>query len=357
VLQNLEECASAGKALGCTADLDSLQAPLETLLASTAGLRAQRLAHGHVLECHGDLHARNIVRCGPRLVAFDCLEFDPVLRWIDVADEIAFLLADLEMRQRPLHAQAFLNGYLTENGDYQSCSLLPLFRAHRALVRAKITALTGTDAGVPSAEAGAARRRYEMYVDTARRTVAPHQPILVLMCGLSGSGKTWLAQRLAPALAAVHLRSDIERKRLAGLSATDQSASPVGAGLYSHDATLKVYDRLAECATDTLQGGYTTIVDATFGRAEDRGRFRDLAVALGVRTGVVYCHAPRGVLRRRLLERRHDDASEADLAVLSWQEERFEAPASSEGLAVLEGRSADRTAIETLVALISALRA
>lgn len=358
VLQNLEECASAGKALGCTADLGALQAPLETLLASTALLRARRRAHRHVRECHGDLHARNIVRYGTRLVGFDCLEFDPALRWIDVADEIAFLLADLEARQRPLHAQAFLNGYLTESGDYQGCALLPLFRAHRALVRAKITALTGTDAGAGSAEAGAARRQYETYVGAARGMVPPPRPILVLMCGLSGSGKTWLAQRLAPALAAAHLRSDVERKRLAGLSATDHSESSVGAGLYSHDATLRVYDRLAECATDTLQGGYTTIVDATFGRAEDRSRFRGLAVALGVRTGVVYCHERRRILKHRLLERqrRADDASEADLAVLSWQERRFEVPTSSEGLVVLEGRSPDAAAIETLVALICALR-
>lgn len=359
VLQNLEECARAGKALRWTADLGALQAPLETLLASTALRRAQRRPQGRVRECHGDLHARNIVRYGTRLVAFDCLEFDPALRWIDIADEIAFLLADLEVRRRPLHAQAFLNGYLTESGDYQGCALLPLFKTHRALVRATITALTAADGGTPSADIGAARHQYEAYVDGAWRFAAPPPPILVLMCGLSGSGKTWLAQRLAPALAAVHLRSDIERKRLAGLAPTDRSASPVGSGLYSRDATLKVYDRLAECAADTLRGGCTTVVDATFGRAQDRLRFRDVATPLGVRTCVVYCQERRQVLKNRLLERqrRHDDASEADLAVLRWQEERFEVPASSEGLVVLQGRRTDAAAIEALVALIVALRA
>jgi uncharacterized protein len=358
VRRNLEECVRAGHACGWNAELGALQASLETLLASTAPRRSQRLAHGRVRECHGDLHARNIVRSGTRLVAFDCLEFDPALRWIDVADEIAFLLADLEARQRPLHAQAFLNGYLTESGDYEGCVLLPSFKAHRALVRAKITALTAADGATPSTDFGVARRQYEAYLEGARRSVAPPRPILVLMCGLSGSGKSWLAERLAPALAAVHLRSDIERKRLAGLSATQRSTSSVGTGLYSDDATVRVYDRLAKCAADTLQGGYPTIVDATFGRAENRLHFRDLATPLGVRTCVVYCHAPRPILKQRLLERqqRQNDASDADLAVLNWQEERFETPVSSEGLVILEGRTA-APAIEATVALINALRA
>ena len=291
ILRNVEECSEAGKILGSIHDLHLLQVALGALAEATLSLRCQRRADGRVRECHGDLHTGNIVRYGARLLAFDSLEFDPAFRWIDVADEISFLL-DLLARQYPLHAQAFLAGYLTESGDYQACALLPLFTAHRALVRAKITALAATQTAADRAELGSARQQYQAYVESARRALAPRRPILVLMCGLSGSGKTWLAQRLAPALSAVHLRSDVERKRLAGLSATDRSKSPVGEGLYSHHASRAVYKRLAECAADTLEGGYTTLVDATFGRAEDRARFRDLAMRLGVELCVLYCHAP-----------------------------------------------------------------
>src|SRR5262249_24143296 len=95
VLHNLEEGTRAGRYLGWAADADALESALAALISATARLRSQRLAHGRVRECHGDLHARNIVRYGTRLLAFDCLEFDPALRCIDVADEIAFLLADL----------------------------------------------------------------------------------------------------------------------------------------------------------------------------------------------------------------------------------------------------------------------
>jgi aminoglycoside phosphotransferase family enzyme/predicted kinase len=359
ILGNVEECRRAGKALDLTFDLHPLPAALEALLVSTARLRSQRMGNGRVRECHGDLHARNIVRFGSRLVAFDCLEFDPALRWIDVADEIAFLLADLEARQRPLHAQAFLAGYLTESGDYQACALQPLFRAHRALVRAKITALSAAQPNTASADVSAARHQYEAYVDSARRAVGPKRPILVLMCGLSGSGKTWLARQLAPALAALHVRSDIERKRLAGLAAMDRTESPVGEGLYSPDASQKVYNRLADCATGTLRGGYTTIVDATFGRAEDRSRFRELAASLRVRTCVTYCHAPRQVLAARIAERQRNqhDPSEADLAVLAWQEASFEPPEPHEAIAVLEAQSPEPVTIEALIQRISALSA
>jgi uncharacterized protein len=359
VLDNLDECARAQKVLGGSCELRPMRAALEGLLTSTALLRVQRRSSGRVRECHADLHARNIVRRGTRLIAFDCLEFDPALRWIDVADEIAFLVADLGARQRPRHAQAFLGGYLTGSGDYQACALQPLFRAHRALVRAQITALSAPQAGSGGAGLSTSRAQFAAYVQEARRALAPGRPILVLMCGLSGSGKSWVAQRLAPALAAVHVRSDVERKRLAGLSSSARSASPPGEGFYTHEASLTVYNRLAECAADALRGGYTTIIDATFARAEERSRFRALATPLGVRACVVYCHAPRQVLESRILERqrRLNDPSEADLAVLVWQEARFEPPAPDETLPVLDAHSPTRAAIGALIARITALGA
>jgi len=338
IRRNAAECVRAAETLGGAALLRALQGRLEAWADTALPLLERRFATGRVRECHGDLHAGNIVRLGKRLRPFDCLEFDPALRWIDVADEVSFLLADLDARQRPLHAQAFLGGYLTTSGDYQACLLLPVFRAHRALVRAKVLALSATTAGAARAAVREARRGHERYVECAQRALAPRPPRLVLMSGLSGSGKTWLARRLAPTLGAVHVRSDIERKRLVGLAPLARSASALAQRLYGREMTAAVYERLIECAADSLAGGYTTIIDATFGVAAERARFRALAAQLGLPLHIIHCHAPERVLERRILERgrRAADPSEADLEVLHWQEAHFTPPAPHEADAVLD---------------------
>ena len=146
------------------------------------------------------------------------------------------------------------------------------------------------------------------------------------MSGLSGSGKTWLADRLAPALGALHLRSDVERKRLAGLAEHARSGAAVGQGVYSGAYTTRVYEHLARAAEDVLAGGYTVIVDATFSRHGDREVFRKLARGSGVTACLIHCHAPHDVLVSRVVGRdlHGKDASEADVAVLDWQKQRWE---------------------------------
>jgi len=127
---------------------------------------AARLENGRVRECHGDLHARNIVRIDGRLVAFDCMEFEPAFRWIDTAEEAAFLLADLDARGYPLHAHAFLTGFLAQSGDYGACRVLDLYKFHHALVRAKVAALTADNSPQPCA-------LFDSYVAVARRALEP----------------------------------------------------------------------------------------------------------------------------------------------------------------------------------------
>ena len=372
ILDNAEQCARSGDALGEGVAVRALQAPLATTLERTAQRLSERFASGRVRECHGDLHARNIVCFEGRLRAFDCLEFEPALRWLDLADEIAFLLADLEARQRPLHAWAFLNGYLGESGDYEACALLPLFKAHRALVRAKVAALVALQAGAANASGAEAQepdasnarstdtqREYRAYVECARRSLECTRPTLVLMSGLSGSGKTWLAGHLAPRLRAVHLRSDIERKRMAGLPTSARADAVVAEALYMRKITAAVYARLEQSAADILAAGYGAIVDATFARRADRSRFRELAVRLGVRLCMVHCQASQEVLQARILERgrRGDDASDAGLSVLAWQQRHFEPVEPQEGFRLFDIVTTEAGAVERLVGQIAAAAA
>ena len=345
MLRNIDECVALAAELGTYPQLDSLRAALAPVATAATALFRERRRGGRVRECHGDLHAGNIVRYGGRLLAFDCLEFEPSFRWIDVAEEVAFLLMDLEVRGRHGHAAAFLSGYLDHSGDYGLCRLLRLYGVHRALVRAKVSAIEAREdtAAIPGAGRrtpgvmggqGGAPERHRAYVDEARRLLEAPRARMVLMHGLSGSGKTWLATQLAAALGAVHIRSDVERKRLAGLPPQASSRSAPGEGLYSARVDAAVYGRLLECAADVLYAGYPVIVDAAFIRRDDRERFAALAARLGAGLCLVDCHATRQLRERRIIARRGHDASEADLPMLDHQDARAE-PIGDEGYPVI----------------------
>ncbi len=346
MMRNLDECIQAAAYLSDIEMLRALRAPLEEQLAAAAAWMTERRLSAKVRECHGDLHCSNVVRRGSRLVAFDCLEFDPAFRWIDVADEVAFLHADMEALRQPAHMQAFLGGYLEGSGDYHACRFLDLYAAHRSLVRAKVSALSAAGSSDTSVLHGA-RKTFDSHVRCAHARLSPKRPILILMSGLSGSGKTWLAKRLAIPFDAIHIRSDIERKRLAGLSAGAQSQSGLGQGLYKPEVNARVHQQLLTAAESTLSGGYNTIVDATFSRRADRACFAELARRLGMGIRLVYCHAPPDVLRSRIEQRVRSggDPSEADLAVLEWQQQHYEPLCPDEPLQVLDVLSNDPWAL------------
>jgi aminoglycoside phosphotransferase family enzyme/predicted kinase len=342
ILGNLEECTRLAEQLGFDRDIRSLRPPLEARLDRAASLMAQRRAAGRIRECHGDLHAANIVRQGAHLTAFDCLEFEPRWRWIDVADEIAFLIADLDARQCSGQAHAFWSGYLAESGDYQTCRLLRTYAAHRALVRAKVAVARALQAqGRNEPQIAPGRSDIDAYLGCAHQTLAEGRPVLILMHGLSGSGKTWLARRIAPSLRAAHLRSDVERKRLGGMPEPGHASRGVGMGAYSADSTDRVYRHLAQCAAEVLCGGYSAIVDATFIRRRDRLCVASIGRSLGVGVVLIDCRAPGDTLESRINDRRQhgNDASEADLGVLRWQQGQFEPLSPDEPFRIIEAET------------------
>jgi aminoglycoside phosphotransferase family enzyme/predicted kinase len=351
VLANLEQCLHAARACGTVPAIEALRGPLTAALDAAAPVIAQRRAAGMVRECHGDLHARNIVRWEGRLLAFDCVEFEPAFRWIDVADDVAFLVADLEVLGAPLHAWSFLHGYLGASGDYQACRVQRLYQAHRALVRAKVAALSAADTDRTM------RRMHTAYLRRAAAVLGPLRPAVLLMSGLSGSGKTWLAERLAPALRALHLRSDVERKRCAGLTPGASSGSGLARGLYSAEATAELYRYLLRCTGDIVAGGRSVFVDATFLRPEDRLPWRELADAAGLPFRVIHCHAPPALLEERIERRRAAarDASEADVEVLGWQRQRSASCAPGESATVIEADTAREDVVQQVLQRLGAI--
>lgn len=289
----------------------------------------ERLAAGFVRECHGDLHLRNIVLIEGDVVPFDCIEFNAALRWIDVMSELAFLLMDLDDHGRGDLSGRLLNGYLEFTGDYAGLELLRFYQVYRAMVRAKVESLRLAQIGNDDADMIAEMTRYLALATDYTRASPPR---LIIAHGLSGSGKTYVSQQLLERTPLIRLRSDVERKRLFGLSPLEPSGSKRDAGIYTVEANTRTYDRLLDLAKLLLGAGWSVLVDAAFLKREERDQFHSLAREVGVSFAIMHCEADIDVQRERVAARtsRADDASEADLAILNRQLETEEPLAADE---------------------------
>lgn len=277
---------------------------------------AERKRDGCVRECHGDLHLGNIAWVEDKPLPFDALEFNPALRHIDVINEIAFLFMDLLHRDRPELAWRFLNAYLEQTGDYRSGpSVLPYYLVYRAMVRAKVAALLACE------QNGSADFTFSLgYLHLAEQLARPRYPALLLMHGVSGSGKTWWSQHLLEQLGGIRLRSDVTRKRLFGLAPLQDSRGIPG-GIYGREAGARTLSAMLEHAGAALNAGFLVIVDATFLHRSWRAPFQALAESLQLDWHIVALTAPPEKLRARILQRQQNgtDASEAGLEVLASQ--------------------------------------
>lgn len=285
-------------------------------------LMRERKQQGYVRECHGDLHLGNIALVDDRITPFDCIEFNPLLRWIDVMNELAFILMDLLQRRLDSHYWRLLNRYLQYTGDYGGLALLRYYIVYRAMVRVKVALLSPRDEKDPQAEARC-REAILSHTRLAERCIRPMQPMLMLTHGYSGSGKSHFSTRLAEEEGAIHLRSDIERKRLFGLEAGDSSGSGLGSGIYSAHASRKTYFQLAEVAERVLDAGFDVVVDAAFLQREQRALFLKLAQKRDVPLMIFDYRADAAVLSDRI-QSRAQDPSEATTEVLRQQMETAE---------------------------------
>lgn len=280
-----------------------------------------RKQQGWVRECHGDLHLGNLVLYGGRPMLFDCLEFNPELRWIDVISDVAFLVMDLFDRGAASLAWRMLNKWLEQTGDYDGLDLLRYYLVYRALVRAKVAALRLGQPDLSSNDVQHQQQLLRSYAELALMLSRPGRPALLMMHGVSGSGKSFIAGQLSTSLGAVHIRSDIERKRLFGLWPPTENSPAIQSEMYAPQATQRTYVRLQTLTRDVVEAGYSIVVDATFLRHSDRLSFASIARELGIPMIIVTCNAQESVLRERVSRRQLNgqDPSDADVSVLETQ--------------------------------------
>jgi len=278
-------------------------------------LLERRAEQGWIRDVHGDLHTEHICFAPEGIQIFDCIEFNPQFRQCDLASEIAFLTMDIEARGGADLAMVFLTRYSELLNDTEAMKLLPFWKCYRALVRAKVYALRGQNGCATAA-------RYFRYA--ARLTWQPLEPFLLMVTGLTGSGKSLLAGELSERTGAVTINSDIVRKSIAAKSG--RHYLPYGEGIYSATMTAKTYTKMAREAERLLVQDRGVILDATFVRRARREPIVRLAKKHQVPLFVIHCSAPEELTQARLVRREAvgESVSDGRWEIYLQQKEAFE---------------------------------
>lgn len=314
----------------------------------------ERAATGHVVDGHGDLHARNICMTTPPAV-YDCIEFAPAFRIGDVATEVAFLAMDLRYRGAPGLAETFVRTYASARDDAELPLLLPTLCAYRAMVRAKVAMLAAAEPELPPADRDGARHSAGRHLDLAAAyAIETRGPWWLTVCGPPASGKSRLAAELATVPDWPRLATDVVRKQLAGIAPTAH-ARPEH---YSEAFSRRTYTELLTRATArTRAGDRVVLLDGNFPTPAHRQEARAAAAAAGAKLLLLHLDIDVATAIARARNRAADptNVSDADAAIASARHARFLRPSPDEGaLVALDGsRPTDELAVAARAAALA----
>ncbi len=303
----------------------------DTFLTEFDELFMARVTGGFIRDCHGDVHAEHIIlpASGKKntgketeIEIFDCIEFSERFRFSDTVAEIAFLSMDLDFRGRHDLARILEDSYFGATGDSRGRELINFYKSYRAYIRGKVEGLKFKEPEVAKSDKAEAffnaRHHFHLALRYAACCIASRsanrssgvkayhteqcvEPMLIIVFGLSGTGKSTLAQRLSRLLGAAHISSDNVRKELAGLGASAHSYAGYEKGIYSPEFTKKTYEEIVLRAKETLGAGQACLLDATFLKKSQIDSARSLAG--GYPFHIIECSAPEEVILKRLSER------------------------------------------------------
>ncbi|MRR39042.1 kinase, partial [bacterium] len=294
-----------GDTLG-SRDLRFIEEWVGRFLGENTATFSRRVAGGFIRDCDGDIHMENICLTTARgICIFDCIEFNTRFRYGDTAADIAFLLMDFDVNRRPDFCGPFLDEYILTTGDGSVTEVLDFYKVYRAYIRGKVESMRLLDPQILPVDKGAARERAQRYFRLARGYIARRSlpPSLILTCGLTGTGKSFMARELAFDLGLEIVSSDVIRKELTGLSPTVHCEDRYGEGIYANAYTARTYGELLERAEAALAARRSVIVDATFRRRIDRDNFRQLAARHAARFHLLHATCPEETVRQRLKAR------------------------------------------------------
>jgi len=291
----------------------------DSFIRDSGPLMEKRIQAGKIRECHGDLHLGNICWWEGKVLLFDCIEFNESFRFIDVMQDATFTAMDLDAQGRRDLSTAFINAYAERTGDWDGLPLLPLYLCRHAYVRAKVNSLLSEDAGAPPQTRKSALATAADYFRLAAQYANRTSGEIILVCGVSGSGKSTVGRTVARQKGAIHIRADAVRKHLAGIPLDIRGTNE----LYTAEMTQKTYSRLLDLGLMLARCGFVVILDATYSRRDLRREAIRGAQSVGVAVRLLHCVAPAELIHERLAQRR-GDISDATPELIVRQHEIFE---------------------------------
>ncbi len=244
----------------------------------------KRINTNYIKDCHGDLHTGNIVIKNDKICIFDCIEFNKRFRYSDVASDICFLAMDLDFQGHPYLGSYLIKKYVEKSKDTEIYEVLNFYKSYRAYVRGKVTGFKLSDSNIDKKEKKDIIKIAKKYFDLAyyytclvSNQIKKEKPILFITSGLTGTGKTTVANKISVDYNARKISTDEVRKEMRGIDKYETHHEPYNTGMYSPEKMRETYEHVIKKGKKYLSKNRNVVLDATFKSKDLRKKARRIA--------------------------------------------------------------------------------
>jgi hypothetical protein len=292
----------------------------------------KRCKNDYIKSCHGDLHSGNIVILNDDICIFDCIEFNKRFRYIDIASDIGFLAMDLDFQKKPYLSSFLINNYIEITHDETLLDILNFYKSYRAFVRGKVTGFKLNDSSLSARERkniiNVSNNYFDLseyYAELFNLLINNRKPIIFLISGLTGTGKTTLAIKLGIDYNAKIIHSDLVRKEIFGLSKYQHHYVKANTGLYNRENIEKTYNEVIKQAVNIIRNGENIVIDATFQKRHYREQVKMIAENHNAIFIILYCTSSDIIIKQWLDSRsKTQSISDGRWEIYQSQKKTFE---------------------------------